>query len=347
MKNCTLFLLLFIILSSCGHRSNTPDVSGINIELRVVRFEKDFFAIDTNNLPASLQKLQNTYPSFFPDFTTNILGLPPIADTSLNAMAAIKRFISDYSPLRDTANKLFGDFSSIEKQIKQGLQFVKYYFPAYQAPKKLITFIGPMDAYYQASLGGYGDVITRDGMATGLQLHLGNQFSMYHSEMGQSLYPDYISQKFTPAYISVNCMKNIIDDIYPQKVSGKPFVELMIEKGKRLYVLDKIMPNTPDSLKIGYTSNQLKGCFANEGRIWNFFVTNSMLLKNEPELLKNYLNEAPSTQELGEASPGYIGLFTGWQIVKKFMSKNSELTPLQLLQTDSRKIFEESKYKPK
>ena len=82
-----------------------------------------------------------------------------------------------------------------------------------------------------------------------------------------------------------------------------------------MYILDKIMPFTADSLKIGYTDNQLKGCFANEGRIWNFFVTNNLLLSNEPALQKNYMGDGPSTPELGEGSPGYIGLFTGRQIV--------------------------------
>lgn len=347
MKNCTLFVLLMVLLASCSNNTKAPDVSGIDIPLTIIRFEKDFFAADTNNIAAALQQLQTRYPSFFPDFTSNILGLPPITDTSVQAMAAIKKFISDYTPVKDSADMVFTDFSFIEKEIKQGLRFVKYYFPEYRAPQKLITFIGPMDAYYEASLGGYGDVITHDGMATGLQLHMGKEFSFYHSQMGESLYPNYISQRFTPEYIAVNCMKNIIDDIYPPKANGKSLVEQMIEKGKRLYVLDKIMPLTADSLKIGYTNKQLKGCYANEGRIWNFFITNSLLLSNDPSLQKSYLSDAPSTQELGEGSPGYIGLFTGWQIVKKYMEKNSGLSLPGLLQTDAQKIFEESKYRPK
>ncbi len=347
MKRLTVFIALIAILESCSNNSKTPDVSNIKVELTVERFEKDLFSVDTNNILISLKQLQNKYPSFFPDFTSNILGLPPLTDTSNEAMTAIKKFIADYRPIKDSADKILGDLKNTEKEIKQGLQFIKFYFPAYQLPQKLITFIGPMDAFYEASLGGYGDVVTRDGMATGLQLHLGSEFSFYHSQMGESLYPGYISKRFTPQTISVNCIKNIIDDLYPEQLRGKVLVEQMIEKGKRLYVLDKVMPFAADSLKIGYTSNQLKGCYGNEGRIWNFFVTNSLLLSNEPSLQKNYMADAPATQELGDGSPGYIGLFTGWQIVKKYMEKNSALTLPQLLQTDAQKIFEESKYRPK
>jgi hypothetical protein len=165
--------------------------------------------------------------------------------------------------------------------------------------------------------------------------------------MAEALYPNYISKRFTPETIVVNNMKNIIDDIYPEKLSGKAMVEQMVEKGKRLYVLDKLLPNTADTLKIGYSSNQLKGCYSNEGSIWNFFLTNNYLYNNEQAILKNYLSESPNTQELGPNAPGFIGLFVGWQIVKKYMEKHEDMPLLELLQMDARKVFEESKYRPK
>jgi hypothetical protein len=193
---------------------------------------------------------------------------------------------------------------------------------------------------------GFSDVITRDALAVGLQLHMGNKYSLYRSSMGQSVFPDYISRRFTPDYIAVNCMKNIINDIAPEKGGSMPLVELMIEKGKRLYVLDKILPYTEDTLKTGYTAAQLKGCYENEGMIWNFFLTNNLLFNIDPANIKSYIEEAPSTPELGDRSPGAIGVFVGWQIIKKYMSKHSELSLNELLNTDPKKIFEESKYRP-
>jgi hypothetical protein len=50
---------------------------------------------------------------------------------------------------------------------------------------------------------------------------------------------------------------------------------------------------------------------------------------------------------MSEASPGNIGQWVGWQIIKSYTEKKSGLTPQQLLQTDAKKIFEEAKYKPK
>lgn len=337
MKKTGLVFLIVAGLFSCKDK-NVPDVSNVKVELTVKRFEQDFFAIDTNHVMASLNQLGEKYPLFLGDFLFNIMELPGISDTSTRELALLGKFIGDYKTVKDSADKVFRNFNTIEKDVRKGLQFVKYYFPAYKAPVQLITYIGPME--------GYSDVITRDALAVGLQLHMGSNYSLYRSSIGQAVFPDYISRRFTPDYIAVNCMKNIINDIAPEKGGSQPLVEQMVEKGKRLYVLDKILPYTADTLKTGYTAAQLKGCYENEGMIWNHFLINNLLFNIEPVHIKSYMEEAPSTPELGDRSPGAIGIFVGWQIVKKYMSKHPGLSLNELLNTDPGKIFEESKYRP-
>ncbi len=347
MKNYFLVAFACLLLAGCTNTPSAPDVSGIKVELQVQRFEQDFFSLDTNNLPAALQQLQVKYPGFANDFVVKILGIPLLPNPDTAVQNLLKRFISGYKTIKDTADKVFSSFDDIADDVKKGLKFAKHYFPQYRLPTKLITFIGPLDAYFQGSLGGYGDIITKDALAPGLQLHLGKNYSLYHSEMGQQLYPAYISRRFEPEYIPVNCMKNIIDDLFPEKGIERPLIDQMIEKGKRLYILDHLLPNTADTLKIGYTKRQLEGCYANEASIWNLFLQNDFLFSLEPSVNKNYLQDGPKTEELGDASPGFIGLFVGWQIVKKYMTKHSNISFDELMQTDSRKIFEESKYKPR
>ncbi len=45
------------------------------------------------------------------------------------------------------------------------------------------------------------------------------------------------------------------------------------------------------------------------------------------------MNDGPKTEALGEASPGFIGQFVGWQIVKKWMTldKNKKLKKVSSL----------------
>ena len=141
-------------------------------------------------------------------------------------------------------------------------------------------------------------------------------------------------------------MKNIVTDIYPEKNEDQPLIIQMIEKGKRLYMLEHFLPKTESYKLIGYTENQLKDCYAHEGVIWNMFVKNTLLQSIEKSLIKNYVDEGPTTQELGEGSPGNIGTFSGWQIVRKYMQKNAATTLQQLINLDAETIFQEAKYKP-
>ncbi len=89
--------------------------------------------------------------------------------------------------------------------------------------------------------------------------------------------------------------------MFPDQSGEKTLIEQMVEKGKRIYLLDKLMPDVADTLKLGYTSSQLKGCTNNEGLIWNFFVKNGLVYNNDPSIIKNYIGDSPNTPEFGEA----------------------------------------------
>ncbi|MBC8004913.1 MAG: hypothetical protein H7X84_05525, partial [Verrucomicrobia bacterium] len=158
---------------------------------------------------------------------------------------------------------------------------------------------------------------------------------------------EYQVRRFVPETIPVNVMKNIVDDLFPYNAASRPLVEQIIEKGKRLYVLDQLMPYTDDTLKIGYSKAQLDLCNDHEADIWNFFVKSELVYSIEPAINKEYIEDGPKTQVLGEGVPGYLGLYVGWQIVKKWMAKNSEVTMETLMQKNAKELFNEAGYKPK
>ena len=330
-----LLVTLFICsLIACKSSRKIPDVSGVQVSLQTERFEKDFFALDTLHLNASLQSLTTKHPGFTQDFLFNILGSSPDS-----AEKDVSSFIGSYQSMYKTAEEKTKNFATIEVAVKKGLQFVHYYFPAYKLPTKLVTFIGPINSY--------GNIITPNSLAVGLQVYLGKEYPLYLSEQGQELYPLFVSRRFEPEYIPVNCIKNIIDDMYPLKTEGKPLVEQMVEAGKRQYLLNLLMPDTPDSIKTGYTQKQLDDCYESEKTIWSFFVQNDLLFNNDPNLTRDYMNDGPNTAALGESSPGNIGQFVGRQIVNKWMDKQKEISPEKLMKTPAKQNFDEAKYKPK
>ena len=337
------------MLFSCNGSSKAPDVSGIIVELETKRFEQDFFSMDTVNMGISIQKVIQKYPGFAGDFIYNILGLD--LDSVLlgtgEEQTAIKQFIHDYMPIKDTADLLYKDFSKYSNEIKKGLQYVKYYFPDYPLPRTVITFLGPLNANFQTSFGLQGDVLTPEGLGIGLQLHLGGDFYFYKSAAGQSLYPAFISANFDADHIVVNSMRNIADDLFEDKSPGKPLIEQMVEKGKFLYLISKFLPSVDEFRLIGYTKVQMAAARENEGVIWSFFLNNDLLNTQEQDIIKNYIGESPKTPEFGDNAPGNLGSFAGWQIIKKYMDKYPETSLQELMIMAPRDIYAKSKYKPR
>jgi hypothetical protein len=331
-------ILLATGLFSCGNQSHVPDVSAIAVTVKVERFEQAFFSMDSNHVAAGLVALNRQYPYFLNDFVANVLGAGNLSDTNPTAVAASRQFLCTYLQVEDSIARRLRSVGWLEKELQRGFQLVKYYFPNYPLPAKVVTFIGPFDAP--------GVVMTRYTLGIGLQQFAGQRFSFYKSLQGQELYPDYISRRFEFPYITPNCMMAIAQDLFPDNSADKPLLTQMVEKGKYWWLVDKFLPETPDSLKTGFSQKQLDWCQANEGEIWNFFLQRDMYTL-DPDLIKDYIGEGPNTQGMPASSPGNIGQWVGWRIVQKYASDHPTISPEELMKTDAKKIVEEAKYKPK
>ncbi len=327
-----------IFLFSCKNKKHIPDVSNIKVDLKIERFEKDFYSLDTNNLVHSLDELNKKYQSFLPDYLYTVLGLTPPQDS---IVSQIKLFLRDknYKSIYDDATKKFASLDNVKDELALALKLTKYYFPKYPVPANVYTFIGPVD--------GFGTTLTSNhSFAIGLQGYLGKDYPLYQDEYIAQTYPPYKTRRFEEQYIATNCIKNVIEELYPDKSNGRPLAERLIEQGRRMYLLDALLPNTADSIKTGYTANQLEGCIKNEKAIWAFFVERNLLFEREPSVVSPYVTDGPKTPEISEDAPGNIGTFIGWQIVKKWMDVNPKISLEALMQTPTMTIFNDAGYKP-
>jgi hypothetical protein len=344
MKKIIAVLFSVTLFAACKNKMGIPDVSHIKINLTLERFDRDFFAIDSNNVLPGLNHLNEKYPLLTNIFLQNILGLD-----SASTLPGVKRFLHQNQSISNEVNGIFKNTGWLEKDLKKTFQFVKYYFPAYKLPEKIITVVGPIDALAQTTNGQTPDFLGPDFLGISLQFYLGKNYPLYKDAFFiENIAPEYRSRRFSKEYITADAMQLIVDDIFPDKSAGKSLVEQMIEKGKQWYLLDKFLPETPDSIKTDYTNQQLQWCEENEGLIWSNIVKNEDLNSINPATIQTYIGEGPFTQGFSqELSPGNIGQWVGLQIIKKFVEKNPDMKPGDIMQADPKKILEEAKYKPK
>jgi hypothetical protein len=344
MKKASFFLLLVLSLLACNdNKKDTPDISNIKVDVTIQRFDHDFFAIDTNNLWPAMTQLNQKYPDVTSLFLANILGVD-----SSNAESGIRSFIQMSTPIRDTVNDVFKNTNDIKKDFETAFRYVKYYFPKYEVPK-VVTIVGPVDALAQSNHGPTPDFLRPGYLGISLQFYLGSEFSIYKDPYFiENVAPAYRSRRFSPPYIIADAMQLVTDNLFPDKSAGRPLVEQMIERGKQWWLLDKFLPEKPDSIKTGFTQQQLDWCNDNEGMIWNYIIKNEDLYSINPATIQTYIGEGPFTQGMSqEYSPGNIGQWIGWQIIKKYESNNPGISVETLMNTPAQKVLDGARYRPK
>ncbi|MEY4875762.1 MAG: hypothetical protein RL708_911 [Bacteroidota bacterium] len=338
MKLKQLFFAIasFVIITNSGCNCNNQQkkidekVATIKVDLKVNRFDKDLFLCHKQNDFSSLQK---KYPTFFKMYIQQILQIGNLNDSTDFKM---KMFCNNKSiaSLQDTVQKYYSDFSSYQMQLQKAFQYHTYYLPQSKIPA-VYTFISEF---------GYGVITTDSTLGIGLDMFLGEQYP-YYSALG---FPNFVIKKCTPKYLITSSMKAWGQSIITENHSRRKLIDRMINAGKTMYYLDKVLPETPDSIKIGYSSIQTLWCNYNEFKIWEFFIKNNLLYSTDMMEVSHFIGDSPVTPGMPPDAPGNIGTWVGWQIVKEYMDRNPKITMQQLLaETDGQKILELSKYKPK
>lgn len=328
-----LFLFSLIFVLSCTEdvpKKHIPDVSDIKVELSIQRFEQALFALDTNNL--RLADLEKSYPKFYPLYTQQIIQNPR---NPLPAEAAIRDFLSYpmLHKLNDTVQQVYGDLSGLEADLEQLFTYQKYYLPQLPTPKVVTTV-----SEFAVDAFTFGDSL----VGIGLDMFLGKDFPGYDP----NFYPEYLRRQFRAEYIPVRLARAIAQNQLPEQ-PGTRLLDYMLQNGKALYLVDCLLPYTPDSLKMGYTQAQMDGAYANEKNVWARILEQNLLYSTDFKEFRKMITPSPNAPVIYTEAPGEIGNWVGWQIVKAYMRRFPETTIKELFaMQDAQKFLEAAKYRP-
>ena len=81
-----------------------------------------------------------------------------------------------------------------------------------------------------------------------------------------------------------------------------------------------------------------------------FFIEKQLLYKTDSQWSERFIEPAPFSKfylQLDNESPGRIGRWIGWQIVRSFHKQNPNISLQELIKLPFQQIFNKSKYKPK
>lgn len=319
MKKIILLLFVLILITACKKEDKAEaEIAKIPMHVNVERFDKLFSEASAKELP----KLKSQYPFMFSEKYTDSFWVARMQDT-----LQIKLF-------KEVAKK-FPDFNEEQHDIESLFQHIKYYFPEFKPPRVITT----------TSFVDYRNrVIVTDTIALiSIDNYLGSDHEFYQGIQ------KYIRADFQPEHIVVDLANEYAKKYIYQK-QNTTLLDEMIYFGKQLYFNDKVIPFKTEAERISYTEAQLDWARVNESYIWRYFVENELLYSTDSKLPSRFINPAPFTkfylEDIDSESPGRLGQYIGWQIVRAYMENNK--VPLNdMLAKSPEEIFNNSKYKPR
>ncbi|MCL3779638.1 hypothetical protein EMN47_04455 [Prolixibacteraceae bacterium JC049] len=326
-------IILVISIFSCQKKPLNIDISTIETNQSFFRMEKDLFQSPDSLLDKSAW-LEEKYNEFFKIFTSEMIRIGTPSDSLYPIL--LKKFRTDtmITEVAQKVDSVFKDFTPIQNKITDAFKRYKYHFPNKTVP----------NIYTCISGFNQNIVISTDILAVSLDKYLGKAGKKFYSGL---MTPLYKQKNMIPEKVPADAMLGWAYTEFAYNDSVDNLLSQMIYHGKIMYFIDAMLPNTPDTLKMGYTAQQLQFCKNSEPDFWTYFIEQKLLYKTEATIKRRYIKNSPYTSDFTSKSPGRTGVWIGWQIVRQYMKNNPQITVKELMNNHNyQKILNQSGYSP-
>jgi hypothetical protein len=328
----TLILILTGMTFSCKQDKLHVNVSKIEVNITVDRFEKDLFSADPASLKDSIPLWKKRYGSFLQYFSY-IVKLGNINDPAYADRLTL--FVTDHTNylIYKRTMEVYPNVDAFKANLDDAYKHYRYYFPGKPLPR-IITYVA----------GFNQSAITGDSLiAMGLDKYLGSNEPLYRDA---GIYK-YLVMNMYPGKLASDCISFWGETEFPFYDSINNLVSNMIYRGKIMYFTRAMIPDQPDSINWGFSAKNLEYCAANEKAMWTELIEKKYLFNTDRFTIDKFILEGPYTKDFGRESPARAAVWIGYKIVSAFMAKNSDITlPMLMTDRDYMRILNQSSYNP-
>lgn len=331
MKQTSFAILAILILVSCSKETRrTADISDMDMEFHIQRFDSAFWNIDTTNTEESMMLLAAKYPELAQLYVEKIMLMGRIgSDTAATEFRNFHKYPAVIDVYNSTLN-FYKDLSDIEQELKPALLRLRVFLPQLQIP----------EFYTHISFFNQNIIVGNGFISLSLDNYMGPDYCFYDSigvytYLRQNMHREKIPSDYLIALLAselpIDPSSNLLSD--------------MIYHGKILYTVSCLLPESSENVILGYSIEQLEWANSHEKEMWNQLVESHAIYTTNIIDKNKYTRDAPFTQPFGQNSPSRMGAFLGYKIICAYMKNNQKITIAQLLQNqDSQDILNHSNY---
>jgi len=330
-----LIAFVAMLVWQCSSNSLDVDVSEVDVSIEVDRMEQEVFdTTATTDYSQKNKELYEKYGLLYKLFFERMLREGSVEDPM--AGVYLKRFVTnkDMQNIASDIDAKFHDFSSYQSKFEEAFKHYKYYFPDSSAPK-IVTFYSNFNANV---------LPIEDQLCIGLDMYLGTEHELVKMLPAESI-PQYLKDKMEDKYLVADAMKFFLLERFTNNEARQlDFLETIIELGKVMYLLDAMMPNESDAIKMAYTEEELTWCEENEENIWQTVVDQDLLYTKDQLKINQFIIDGPFTKGMPKESPSRVGVWLGWQMVRDYISETGKSVQELIQEKNPKNIL--NYYKP-
>lgn len=333
MKQYIFIAIIFCFsLIACKREKRQANLSGINFDIKIERFDSAFWTLDTMQMAEEFIRLNNKYPGITPIYTENVVRFGHPDSTITHNTYKLFRSNTEVGELYEDALSTYADVKDIEKDLTMAFRRAKYFLPQFAIPK----------VYCHVSGLNQSVIVGEEFISLSIDNYLGSNYPLYdkigiYKYQRPNMRREKVASDYIIAWISSEFTNNIADNLLSD----------MIRHGKILYITSTLMPETSEHIIMGYSEQQWNWAKENEANMWNALIASKDLYSTSMLIKNQYIGDGPFTKPFTQESPGRAGTYIGWQIVEDYMKHNPEISIQQLLQQpDAQVILNNSNYRP-
>ncbi len=329
----TFFVLGALVSGSCRNSDHGLKYGDSKVEIKIERFDREIFTMNTDTLPAAITSLYKKYDDFLDVFSYHVISIGSPA--SRDYQAFLSMFLNDRlnREVYEETQKIFPDLQKEEKELNKAFSLYKNAFPGKDIPRVV--------AYVSRFNNPCFTVSNYIGL--GLDRYLGTS-SVYYKKLEL---PIYTRLNMFPEKIPSDLLYTWASATYTYNDSVDNVLSRMIHEGKLLYFVKSLLPKQPDSLIIGYTQAQMRWVKGNEEQMWTDLVEKKLLFSRNTMDIRKLTGAAPFTYFFSSDSPGRAGTYIGWRIFSEYARRNPDISFAEMMtENDYEKILRLSKYNP-
>jgi hypothetical protein len=325
-----------LILFSCREGKRQADLSQVKIApLTLLRLEDDLFALK-GAFEEQTMVNRRKYGAFYEHYLMTFLNRGGSSDSLYKPSVIAYVSDRDVSEAYRYIRKIYPPavMQEMLPQITDCVKRFKFHFPHKKIPTRVITCTTGWN---------YAFACMDSALIIGLDMYLGDTAKFYQ----MLRYPQYQTRKMNSVNILPDLARGWLLTEFDNADAGNILLKHTIFYGKLFYAIESLLPETNDSLIIGYTAKQMRYCHEYEKKLWGYFAEKNRLYENNLNTIRELTTEGPFTAAIHKDCPPRIAMWVGWQIVRSYMKQHPEVSLAELMEDrDAQKILNKSRYRP-